>query len=514
MNSIDRSTSTIIPARSGQPTLKLGDRLLHSSYDPVREARREVEALVADDPALVVILGCGLGYAIDAALELLPRAKIVAVEAEPAIHEAARAARRLPESERLTWMIGRNEKANFTALTWALDSASATSIRYLPRLAELDPDFYASIVALAGKAVAMHIESLRSTFSFGRLWWENSVRNWRRWATNPDVAGWFGAHRGQPVFVLAAGPSLQDALPLLARGEGGIRFVVDTAYQIVARSRIRIDAVFAIDGQKTTLRHFDDRPPARLVAAPVIPPALWAMAGESLLMSLAGAHFQWFDETLGLPVARLKSGGSVTTFAFDLARRMGAEPIVLFGADFAHRGGRTHTGGTWYEQRAVESIGRFRGIEQMTRRSSLLHEGHETDGAFVQYAQWMAWEIAETRQRVYRAADFGLLTGTPVIAAAELERLIAAPAPVLATPPPRRNDPRRLIEAFKVEREALVCALAEPKRLNRLSGFFDPIIRPFAVASRREALADAELERLLEILRAAAATLDAVIAEA
>lgn len=504
----------ILPTRSGHPTMKLGERLLHSSYDPMREARREVEALVADDPALVVILGCGLGYAIDAALELLPRAKVLAVEAEPAIHEAARAARRLPECERLTWVIGRNEEANFAALTWALDSASATSIRYLPRLADIDPDFYTTIISLVGKASAMHIESLQSTLRFGRLWWENSVRNWRRWTTSPDVAGWFGAHREQPVFVLAAGPSLEEILPLMARGDGGIRFVVDTAYQVVARAGVRVDAVFAIDGQEATLRHFEGLPPTRLVAAPVIPPALWTMAEESLLMSLAGAHFQWFDEAIGQPVARLKSGGSVTTFAFDLARRMGANPIVLVGADFAWRRGRTHAGGTWYERRAVESISRFRSIEQTARRIPLVHEGHETDGAFVQYAQWMAWEIAETRQKVFRAVDFGLLTKTPVIDRAELERLIAAPVPAFATPPPRKNDPRRLIEAFKVEREVLACAIENPGRLNELSGFFDPIVRPFAVASRRETLDAGELDRLIDLLRAAAETLDAVIAEA
>jgi hypothetical protein len=502
----------LVIARSGDPTLKIGDRLLHSAYDPVREARREVEAIAADRPSSVVILGTGLGYTVDAALELLPDARILAVEADAELHEFARAARPMPENPRVTWVVGKNEVANFAAISFCIDAVAATGIRYLSRLADLDPPHYHAIVRIVGRAAAMQLEGLRSTAEFGALWWENSVRNWREWAMLPDVGGWYGAYRNQPVFVLAAGPTLSEHLELLSSGDGGIRFVVDTAYPIAVAAGVRVDAVFAIDAQPLTLSHFEPARPARVCGVPVIPPPLWKMAPESILMSLDGPHFQWFDDALGVPVARLKSGGSVTTFAFDLARRMAASPIILVGADFAHRRGRRHAAGTSYERRDAASLTRFLGREQISRRNRVAIDGHDTEDVLAQYAQWMRWEIRETRAAVFRASNFGLLDGVPVIERERMRGIVNGPPPRLEAPPHRNIDPRRLLEGFRVERTTLELALQkDPDALRALSGFFDPITRPAAVASVRDGLDDETLEHLVTKFRRAAEVLDEIL---
>lgn len=510
----------VIPSRSGPPTLKLGDRLLHSAYDPVKEAERELDAIASDRPSLIVILGMGLGYAVRAARRRFPEVKILAVEAEPEIYALAdRVARDrgepLPNDESVTYVVGRNREANFAAITFGAGEREIACIRYVTRLAETDAAHYKEIVDTIGRVAAMHVEGLKSTAHFGFLWWENSVRNYREWATLPDVSGWFGTHRGRPAVIFAAGPTLMDGLDLFD-APGALRFVVDTALRTVASSGIRIDAVFAIDAQEGTLDHFTAVLPRRLVAAPVVPPRLWAMSDERILMSLAGPHFDWFDDALGRPVARLKSGGSVTTFAFDLARRMGADPIFLVGADFAHRGGRRHADGTAYETSEVTALSRFRSRERrLPSESAVVRDGLETEQNLAQYAQWMAWEIQATPARVYRAADFGLLKDVPVMDRGAIRKMLDAEEPRMASaaPPGGATDPRRLLEAFKTERIALKAALAGDIGAFRvLSGFFDPIIRPAAVASAREALEGELLDRVMEQLRRADAVLEEILA--
>lgn len=490
----------VAASKSGVPTLYVGDRLLHSAYDPVKEARREVEALLSDNPALVVILGMGLGYSIDAVLDLLPNAKVLVIEADPAIHGIASDVRRLTTDPRVTYVLGRNADANFIAMTHCIGTGAASSMRYLTRLADMDTEHYADAVALIGRIAAMQIEGVMTTAAFGFLWWENSVRNYRQWLTLPDVASWFGSRRGKPIFIFAAGPSMMDDLDLFRGHEGGIRFAVDTAYPTLCKLGIRVDAVFAIDAQQATLEHFRAHRPERLVGAPVVPPALWRMTDLGVLTSLGGAHFEWFDHALGRTVAKLKSGGSVTTFAFDLARKMGADPIVLIGADFAHRKGQTHVRGTAYEARALEAMNRFQGIERLNGGNATSESHLRTETNLLQYAQWMKWEINETSSKTYRMTDYGLLDETPVIGRGMLEDLLRESRPSLPAFQAADRDEARLMKAFRKELRSLDEALADVAKLSGLSGFFDPIIRPYALVSMRENLEGALLDRVLREL--------------
>lgn len=502
-------------SKSGMPTLALGERFLHSAYDPVKEARREVEPLIAGRPALVVILGMGLGYAIDAVRELLPDAKILVVEADEALYNLAKKTRALPEADQITYVVGRHADANFEALSWSVDPISAVSTRYLTRLAELHPDYYSHVVETIGRIAAMHIEGLKSTAHFGKLWWENSVRNYQEWATRPDVSSWFGPAIGgsQPCFIFAAGPTLGDHLDLFAAHEGGIRFVVDTAYETVHRAGVRIDAVFAIDAQTQTLAHFARSRPARLVASPVVPPALWNLVPDALLTSLDGPHFAWWDHVLTRPVARLKSGGSVTTFAFDLSRRMNAEAIILVGADFAHRSGKRHVGGTAYEVENVEMVNRFSPLEKLARRPIFQHGGYETEPVLTQYAQWMLWEIHETRSPVYRMVEFGLLNGVPIASKDQLDRWLGASPPLLPMPHRRLADVKPVLSALARERASLAPVLGgDVTKLETLSGFWDLITRPYAVATAHDGLTGAVFDALRDVLRQSDDVLDDVLA--
>ena len=502
----------IVESKSGAPTLVIGERYLHSKYDPVKEAQREISAVAGDNPAVLVILGTGLGYTITEALKILPNTKILAVESNPDIYRLMMENRQISESERIFFVVGKNRESNFEAITRCIDASAATCIKYISRLSVLDDKHYSEITEMIGKVAEMQIEGLNSMVRFGPLWWENSVRNYREWAELPDASGWFGAFSKTPVFIFAAGPTLSDNLDLFADGEGGLRFAVDTAYPILVKAGIRVDAVFAVDAQKMTLAHFEGAQPDFLLGAPVIPPELWKLAKKSVILSLDGPHFSWFDIALGRRTARLKSGGSVTTFAFDLARRMTAEKIILVGADFAHRHGRRHSSGTAYEHFTDLIQSRFFSIESSNRQNQIQRDGFETESQLAQYAQWMKWEIYETSRPVFRTADFGLLKDVPVIDRAELKKIISTARPEFYRPNFHPVDSRFLIEAFKMEKIALQFAMnGDATALRELSGFFDPIIRPYAVVSQREELSAKLLNELFDKLRSANRILDEVI---
>ncbi|MBI1748827.1 MAG: glycosyltransferase [Acidobacteria bacterium] len=76
--------SRIIPARSGEPTAEWNNKLLHSRYEPSREAGRFIDQYDLSKATAVVMAGFGLGYHVREALKRVA-VPLVVVEAVPEI---------------------------------------------------------------------------------------------------------------------------------------------------------------------------------------------------------------------------------------------------------------------------------------------------------------------------------------------------------------------------------------------------------------------------------------------
>ena len=155
---------------------------------------------------------------------------------------------------------------------------------------------------------------------------------------------------------------------------------------------------------------------------------------------------------------------------------------------------------------------RFFSRERKAFRGALVKDGCETEQNLAQYAQWMLWEIRDTPSHVFRVSDFGLLKGVPVLSRSDLKKILDHEPSRLAPLTAHPVDPRRILEAFRAERVTLQAALSgEAAAFGVLSGFFDPIIRPAAVASTREALQGELLEMVLGQLRKADRVLEEIL---
>jgi hypothetical protein len=166
--------------------------------------------------------------------------------------------------------------------------------------------------------------------------------------SDTDVAALFGTQAGRDVFVIATGPSLQQHLPRLlstfGRPDRPLFICVDTAYVPLLKQGIKPDLVVSID-HRITSRHLppDDTRDIALVYLP--------RQDAAMLRAWQGPRYVGYSTSpvysrirQQVPRANLHVGGSVIHPAIDLAVKMGATRITLFGADFAFPGGKTHTG--------------------------------------------------------------------------------------------------------------------------------------------------------------------------
>ncbi|MHB2241256.1 motility associated factor glycosyltransferase family protein [Pseudomonas monsensis] len=163
-----------------------------------------------------------------------------------------------------------------------------------------------------------------------------------------DVTQLFGSQVGRDVFVIATGPSLELHFERLrairAQAERPLFICVDTAYRPLLQHGIRPDIVVTID-QRISARHLPpmDTTSITLAYMPMVDPqVLKDWQGPRYAAYSASPIYQVIRQKM--PRGELYVGGSVIHPAVDLAVKMGAAQITLFGADFAFPGDKTHAG--------------------------------------------------------------------------------------------------------------------------------------------------------------------------
>jgi hypothetical protein len=318
-------------------TLSINGIQLTSRHDRSREARLQAESLSVDSP-MVHVYGTGLG---DLQVELLERAGLQRLYVH--ILNGAVFALVLQLLDQQQWL-----------------SDPRVELLYAGDLAEIQLPFFALPAELvladdfSAKIRDRLISETHLTFNNREFdpqapdIIERLQASLARVQADHDVAELFGSRAGQEVFVIATGPSLEQHFDTLCairnRAERPLFICVDTAYRPLLTHGIRPDVVVSID-QRISARHLPpgDTTDITLVYMPMLDPlVLEAWQGPRYAGYSASPIYQQLRSQL--PKGELYVGGSVIHPAADLAVKMGAAQITLFGADFAFPNDKTHAG--------------------------------------------------------------------------------------------------------------------------------------------------------------------------
>jgi predicted O-methyltransferase YrrM len=330
---------------------------MHSRHDPVGEAERQLpeQALVAP---LVVLIGAGAGFAVDALERRGFAGRVLVLEPSAASLRATLSRRSWADwldAGRLRFLRGPDYAGWRAVCGWVGASTEAPPIVVQPVLARERPG-EASEAVRALKRVLYNAnanEAARRAFAGDYLL--NTLRNLRHLVQSRDVGELFGRFGGVAAFVLAAGPSLNRNLDeLRPYRDRALVIAVDTALRPSLAAGIEPDFVVGVDPGEANLRHLAvGAVPARthLVAEPSLAPGSFDAFVGRVFTFRVDRHHPWpWLQALGVDRAQLLAWGSVLTTALDLAVRLGCNPVVLFGADFAYTDGQPYCRGTAYEE--------------------------------------------------------------------------------------------------------------------------------------------------------------------
>jgi hypothetical protein len=407
----------------------------NSGRAPVSEARAWLSTLAPADADVIVAIGMGLGYLLDALEEDGRRPTVVALEPHADIVQACMARRDVSRwiDERRLIFSSAPDFAELTAeSTTRPDLFLAPAVLTHAVIQREHPAFVAEALARLDKARAGAAANATARKRFAGPYLVNTLCNRPAIEREADVDALEGLAAGAPAIVVGAGPSLDGALEAFQGADRrALIIATDTAARVLLGAGIAPHLVVAVDPAQVNGRHLRDLPRAQqtflVTEGSVWPSAVAAFADRTFVFRV-GNHDPWpWFAAGGLGVGRLRAWGSVITSAVDLAMRMGCQPIALVGTDCAPIAGQPYARGTTFEALWTARVLQGRSLPDQWAQMAAAWTGAQDvglDGSMVETAphllafrDWLAEEGRKQPGRLINASGQGLLHGPGIVQA-------------------------------------------------------------------------------------------------
>jgi hypothetical protein len=462
-------------ARSGSPTLIYRsdgqETFLHSRYDPEQEAWRWAESL-GHEWEMLVLFGMGLGYHLLAVSRLYPGKRVILVEND-ARHLL------LPFyyldlthlwQYDLTLVVSPNAVTAAQQVSGILFNNLGCNqlLKALPAYQSLNAAYWSAFQREFSDQLTACQSALVTIATHRTRWWKNYSENFLEYLEAPGISSLFDRFAGVPAVIVAAGPSLEKNVHLLSALHDKVLIVAaGSAIGPLTRYGIRPHLLLSCDPTENNYNHFAD------LDGSDIPLVFASSIYYRIVREYRGLKFSfalntmndWPDRISGREKGVLQSGATVAVTCFDLAVRLGCDPIIFIGQDLAYSGMKTHAEGNFYARPVSDGESEL-----------FLTEGNNGP-VYTSKALWtmklhLENQISAVRQerRIVNATEGGaILRGAELLTFADaIERfcyLAAYPVGDIILNAARQRSPLRQAESRR-----LAAALGKLRREARLCG--------------------------------------------
>jgi hypothetical protein len=359
--SADPGGTEVVEGPRGARSVACDGVLLGSAYDPEGEGQRMAEEMARQPADLVVAIGFGLGYHLAAYRERNACPVLVYEPSLGRLRAALSAAS--PKS-----LLGSEDVRFATRLDQLLDlvcehyaTGLCLQVHPHPSLLRLAPEEVREAVGRVAQAKrAVDVNTVTRVQQMGP-WAARTMQNADHLLTTPSFSRLFGAFRGVPAVIAAAGPSLDQQLPLLARSAGRLLvFAIGQSLRALRKAGIEPDLCHAIESIDVSRQILDSGDPRSLslVLLPSVHPRLFEIPARERFVAYPSPNTLacWVAEVLG-DRAFYPGGATVAQSAVHLAAAAGANPILLIGQDLAFTGGRVYARDSAYDFMGIRQTG-------------------------------------------------------------------------------------------------------------------------------------------------------------
>lgn len=353
--------------KNGSVTATENGLLLHSKYNPQREAQSLISSFDSSKKEAAVFLGFGLGHALIEFSKKNKNSTLIVFEKDvPHFFSALEALdwTEIFAHEKLILALGASvDDAASLINGFKSDQIQVFKVKSQTAHAE---SYFAAIESKIEQTKQKEEINTNTLEKFASLWTSNSFRNLDYMDSLSGVKKYTFLGNGLPFVILAAGPSLQKILPHLAEiKKRAVIVCVDTAVHACLKNGVEPDFIILADPQYYCALHLEflECPSSVLITEIAAYPMVFEFnCREKVLFSSLfpiGNYFEKKSEEMG----KLAAGGSVTTTAWDFARLCGAKEIYIAGMDLGFPGKQTHIQGSQFEEKSHMTSSRIKNAE-------------------------------------------------------------------------------------------------------------------------------------------------------
>jgi hypothetical protein len=326
----------IFDARNGQPTLTVNEVLIHSKYDPDKEAVSFMDHNhgIYQDKDCVVAYGLGFGYHIR---ELLKRiasdCKVYLFEADNALLKKAKTLDTVQEvlkDHRVKLIEGYNQ--DFLNQFAEKLGRVGDLIIYKPSLRVL-PNYYGNF-----KNAILDFEMGKIGLDrFGAILDKNDVLNQMLNHSPLDDFLKNYAFKSEPIVIASSGPSLDLCIKSLKKYRRHYKlFCAGSALRTLMKNQIEPDMICIIDAQAIVSKQFIGYENLS------VPLCFLSSASHLALTNYKGPKYIFYNQPNQGSII-IETGKSVATALMSIALKGEANPIILIGQDLAYIDNKHHT---------------------------------------------------------------------------------------------------------------------------------------------------------------------------
>ena len=398
---------TLVRSQCGLYTVLVGQKTIHSRYNPLTEAERYIVSLNLDDNIQYIILAeCGLCYLILPLRRKFPRAKIISLHASEFYLGKSAAP---PDAE---WLPG---SPVGVFLENEIDDTEADKIKIIEwrPAADVYGEKYLNLIKDITTFVKRADANKRTRSAFGRRWVKNVIKNCFLFNNDTNMA--LPARCDSDCVVAGAGPGLENAYGAIRRvvNGGALLVAVSSAVGALFHAGLNPDIIVACDGGNWALLHLFEvvrlffkkegrngpHPPALAFNLSAALPSWCTMF--NLLPFSDGTLFQNLaQKCFDMPPLSFPQRGTVGASALDIAFYLSGGAIYTAGIDFSHNDIRTHAKPYAFDKILFGAANRMRPLYSLQfERAEMIN----SSGANRIYAEWFA---AQSFQRkIYPVTD-------------------------------------------------------------------------------------------------------------
>lgn len=395
-------------------------------------------------PPQLFVIGAGLGAVLDTIERVGAPTRVVVLEPDPGAAVLMLARRDWTEwltQGRLRVLTG-PEYAGAAEFARYVDVSAPPLVIASNTLADHRPGEVAAARAVAARMIGEAQSNAAARRRFAGPYLLQTIANLPVLAHEGDAASLDALFPRRPAVVVGAGPSLDENLPALAAMQDrAIVIAADTTLRPLLAGGVRPNLMVGIDPSELNARHLagvSGLQDVWLAAEGSLHPAAFTgFAGRTFLFKVS-AHEPWpWLRSIGLDRGLVRAWGSVVTSAFDLAVRMGCNPIVFAGLDLSYPVRRPYCANTIYDAQWREAIVTYGCTwEQLVddyfarlpdlRLPDIHGRPVLTSRSLVSFRDWLREQIArDPSRRFINATGAGLFHG-PNLGQATLDEILGS----------------------------------------------------------------------------------------